>query len=47
MNKIHQYIIMSAPTAAQYGAIEGLRHGMDHVSEMRDSYHTRRHKFHH
>ncbi|MCI9292805.1 MAG: aminotransferase class I/II-fold pyridoxal phosphate-dependent enzyme [Erysipelotrichaceae bacterium] len=42
MNKIHQYIIMSAPTAAQYGAIEGLRHGMDHVSEMRDSYHTRR-----
>lgn len=42
MNKIHQYVIMSAPTAAQYGAIEGLRNGMDHVREMRDSYHTRR-----
>lgn len=42
MNKIHQYIIMSAPTAAQYGAIEGLKHGLDHVEEMRDSYHTRR-----
>lgn len=42
MNKIHQYIIMSAPTAAQYGAIEGLRNGLDHVEEMRDSYHTRR-----
>lgn len=42
MNKIHQYVIMSAPTAAQYGAIEGLRNGMDHVKEMRDSYHVRR-----
>lgn len=42
MNKIHQYVIMSAPTAAQYGAIEGLRNGMDHVREMRDSYLTRR-----
>lgn len=42
MNKIHQYIIMSAPTAAQYGAIEGLRNGLDHVKEMRDSYQTRR-----
>ncbi len=42
MNKIHQYVIMSAPTAAQYGAVEGLRNGMDHVKEMRDSYFTRR-----
>lgn len=42
LNKIHQYVIMSAPTAAQYGAIEGLRNGLDHVKEMRDSYHTRR-----
>lgn len=38
MNKIHQYIIMSAPTAAQYGAIEGLRKGLPHVQEMVDSY---------
>ncbi len=42
MNKIHQYIIMSAPTAAQYGAIEGLRNGLAHVKEMHDSYQTRR-----
>lgn len=42
MNKIHQYVIMSAPTAAQYGAIEGLRHGSDHVQEMKESYQTRR-----
>lgn len=42
MNKIHQYVIMSAPTAAQYGAIEGLRHGHDHVQEMKESYQTRR-----
>lgn len=42
MNKIHQYIIMSAPSAAQYGAIEGLKHCQDEVDEMRDSYRTRR-----
>lgn len=42
MNKIHQYIIMSAPTAAQYGAIEGLRNGDIHVQEMKESYMARR-----
>lgn len=42
MNKIHQYIIMSAPTAAQYGAIEGLRNGDIHVAEMKESYMARR-----
>ena len=42
MNKIHQFIIMSAPTAAQYGAIEALRHGEEHVEEMRASYQNRR-----
>ena len=26
MKKIHQYVIMSAPTCAQYGAIEAMRH---------------------
>lgn len=30
MNKIHQYIIMSAPTAAQYGAIDAMRNGDIH-----------------
>lgn len=42
MNKIHQYIIMSASTAAQYGAIDALRNGDIHVAEMRESYMTRR-----
>jgi len=42
MNKIHQYVIMSAPTGAQYGAIEGLKHCQDEVENMRDSYKTRR-----
>ena len=42
MNKILQYIIMSAPTAAQYGAIDAMRNGDIHVAEMRESYMTRR-----
>ena len=42
MNKIHQYVIMSAPTAAQYGAIEGLKNGLSHVEEMVASYRARR-----
>ncbi len=42
MTKIHQYIIMSAPSAAQYGALEGLRRCQDEVENMRDSYMTRR-----
>lgn len=40
--KIHQYIIMSAPTGAQYGAIDGLRHCDKEVEEMRASYLSRR-----
>ena len=42
MLKIHQYVIMSAPTAPQYGAIEGLRHCENEVKKMRDSYLLRR-----
>lgn len=42
MNKIHQYVIMSAPSPAQYGAIEGLRHCQEEVERMRDSYKARR-----
>lgn len=42
MLKIHQYIIMSAPSPAQYGAIEGLKHCQDEVEKMRDSYKARR-----
>lgn len=42
MNKIHQYIIMSAPTGAQYGAIEAMRNCDDEVEKMRQSYKLRR-----
>ena len=42
MMKIHQYVIMSAPTAAQYGAIEGLRNGQKYVDEMVLQYRQRR-----
>ncbi len=42
INKIHQYGIMSAPTTAQYAAIEAISHGGDAVREMHDSYNMRR-----
>lgn len=42
MNKIHQYVIMSAPTTSQYAAIEALRHGDTDVDIMRESYLARR-----
>ncbi|MBM6840587.1 aminotransferase class I/II-fold pyridoxal phosphate-dependent enzyme [[Clostridium] spiroforme] len=42
LNKIHQYVIMSAPTVAQYGAIDAMRHCDDEIERMRQSYLTRR-----
>lgn len=42
MNKIHQYVIMSAPTGAQYGAIEAMRHCDNEIEEMRKAYRLRR-----
>lgn len=42
MNKIHQYVIMSAPTGAQYGAIEAMRHCDDEIEKMRLAYLVRR-----
>lgn len=42
MTKLHQFCIMSAPTTAQYAAIEALRHGDDDIVKMRDEYDTRR-----
>lgn len=42
MNKIHQYVIMSAPTNAQYGAIEAMRSCDDEIEIMRQSYLLRR-----
>jgi aminotransferase len=40
--KLHQYAIMSAPTPAQYGALEALRNGEEFVLEMREEYDRRR-----
>lgn len=40
--KIHQYVMMSAPTAAQYGALEALATGEEHVVMMREEYDRRR-----
>ncbi|MCL2411745.1 MAG: aminotransferase class I/II-fold pyridoxal phosphate-dependent enzyme [Treponema sp.] len=42
MLKIHQYIIMCAPTMAQYGGIEALRKGKSSVMAMRKEYDARR-----
>ncbi len=42
MTKLHQYGIMSAPTTAQYAAIEALRNGDRDVVKMRDEYDMRR-----
>ena len=42
MLKIHQYIIMCAPTISQYSAVEGLRSCEENVSKMRKEYDRRR-----
>ncbi len=42
MTKIHQYVIMCAPTTAQYAGIEALKNGDDNVKKMREEYDSRR-----
>jgi len=42
MNKIHQYTMLSAPTTAQYAAIEALDSCANDVREMVDQYDRRR-----
>ena len=42
MHKVHQYMIMSAPTMAQEGAIAALRESRENVEKMRQSYDERR-----
>ncbi len=42
MTKLHQYAIMSAPTMAQYAAIEALKNGDEDIEFMRDQYDMRR-----
>lgn len=40
--RIHQYTIMSAPTASQIAALAALRVGAEHAEEMRQKYDQRR-----
>ncbi|RQG90173.1 aminotransferase class I/II-fold pyridoxal phosphate-dependent enzyme [Natrarchaeobius halalkaliphilus] len=42
MNRIHQYTMLSAPTTAQYAALEALESCHDDVREMVDQYDRRR-----
>jgi aminotransferase len=42
MRKVHQYTIMSAPTMAQFAALEALKSGEEAVQEMRTRYDRRR-----
>jgi len=42
MNRIHQYTMLSAPTTAQYAALEALQSCDDDVEEMRTQYDRRR-----
>lgn len=42
MTKIHQFAIMSAPTTAQYAAVEALDHCEENICQMRDEYNMRR-----
>jgi aminotransferase len=42
MMKIHQYSMLCAPTGAQEGAIEALRHGRDEMLKMKKEYNRRR-----
>ena len=43
MMKVHQYVMMSAPTPAQFAAIEALRNGEEDVRGMVTEYDRRRH----
>jgi aminotransferase len=42
MNRIHQYTMLSAPTTAQYAALEALQSCDDDVADMRNQYDRRR-----
>lgn len=42
MTKVHQFAIMSAPTLAQFAAIEALKNGDADIAEMKEEYDRRR-----
>lgn len=47
MIKVHQYVIMCAPTVSQYGAMEAMVNGEADAVSMRESYNQRRRYLHH
>jgi len=40
--RVHQYLVMSAPTMSQYAALEALQSGEPYVKQMHDEYDRRR-----
>lgn len=42
MTKVHQYAIMSAPTLAQFAAVEAMKNGDEDIAMMREEYDRRR-----
>ena len=42
MKKIHQFVVMSAPTISQYAGIEALRNGDQDIEKMKKEYDKRR-----
>lgn len=40
--RVHQFALMSAPSVAQYAAVEAMKNGMADVKEMREQYNARR-----
>lgn len=47
MTKVHQYVIMYAPTVSQYAAIEAMKNGEQDAAHMRESYNQRRRYLYH
>ena len=47
MTKVHQYVIMCAPTVSQYAAIEAMKNGEQDAAYMRESYNQRRRYLYH
>ena len=42
VKKIHQYVVMSAPTISQYAGLEALRNGYEDIEKMKKEYDKRR-----
>ena len=42
VKKIHQYVVMSAPTISQYAGLEALRNGDEDIEKMKKEYDKRR-----